>query len=1024
MLLEKICKDVLVTNEPARVACGAPDYILTKWDIPVGYIEAKDIGKKLDDKVYKEQFDRYRNSLDNLIITNYLDFWLYRNGELMTTIQIAMIDNGTIKPLPQNFKPFIDLIIDFSTHVSQSITSPSKLAKMMAGKARMLENVIERALTSEDDSYENDTLRDQMHAFQKILIHDITPSEFADIYAQTIAYGMFAARLHDPTLETFSRQEAHELIPKSNPFLRRLFGYIAGADIDERIIWIVDALADIFRATDIKKLLKNFGRTTAQHDPIIHFYETFLAEYNPKLRKSRGVWYTPEPVVNFIVRAVDDILKTDFELPQGLADTSKIKIKVDDKDAGFTAGGKQRQKEIDVHRVQILDPATGTGTFLAEVIKQVHAKFENMQGIWSGYVEEHLVPRLNGFEILMASYSMAHLKLDLLLNETGYKPTGNQKRFNIFLTNSLEEYHPDTGTLFATWLSAEANEANRIKRDSPIMVVLGNPPYAVSSSNKGEWIQSLLKDYKQELNERKINLDDDYIKFIRYGQHYIEKKGEGVLAYISNNSFTDGITHRQMRKNLLETFDKIYILNLHGNSKKKETTPDGKKDENVFDIQQGVSINLFIKTTKNRQHAQIFYADLYGKRTVKNEQLSVNNLKSIEWKKLICTSPYYFFVPKNFQAKNTYEQGFKVESLFLHYASGLQTKRDAVTIHYDKQSVEAVKRDFILLPEEEIRLKYDLPKDGRDWQINLAKIDLIENNPKQIQVVYKPFDKRFTFYTGKSKGFLAYPRADVSKHILHENNLTLHTMRQLSGTKEACEVLVTKDPILDRTLYSTNGTPYMFPLYLYPEKSSLQNERIPNLDMTIVNQIAQTLKLTFSFEKSKPRNEFAPIDILDYIYSVLYSPTYRETYREFLKIDFPCIPYPTDAKIFWKLVELGSELRKVHLLESPQVEQYITSYPHAGDNIVARKIVKKDFEVIDTEKGLGRIWINDEQYFDNVPVKAWEFYIGGYQPAQKWLKDRYRRTLEFENILHYQKIIVALSETGKIMEEIDTIFEF
>jgi hypothetical protein len=422
--------------------------------------------------------------------------------------------------LPEHHSEFTNLIKDFCTRAGQTIKSPKKLAEMMAGKARMLSEVIEKALTSDEQNHENSTLKDQMHAFKEILIHDITPKAFADVYAQTIAYGMFAARLHDPTLPTFTRQEAAALIPKSNPFLRKLFGYIAGIDVDDRIRWIVDGLADIFLACNVGEILKDYGKATKTEDPIIHFYETFLSEYDPALRKARGVWYTPQPVVDFIVRAVDDILKTEFNLPQGLADTGKTKIKVN-------VQGKKVEQEV--HKVQILDPATGTGTFLAEVVKHIHKRFEGQQGIWSQYVEQHLLPRLNGFELLMASYAMAHLKLDLLLTETGYQPTKDQ-RFRVYLTNSLEESHPDTGTLFASWLSAEANEANQIKRDTPVMVVLGNPPYSVSSSNKGGWIQNLLTVYKKELYEQKINIDDDYIKFIRYGQYFIDKNGSGILA--------------------------------------------------------------------------------------------------------------------------------------------------------------------------------------------------------------------------------------------------------------------------------------------------------------------------------------------------------------------------------------------------------------------------------------------------------------------------------------------------------------
>ena len=613
-LIESLIPEIRATNEPKRQSCGAPDFILTKKDIPVGFIEAKDIGDKdlegAKKTGNKEQFDRYKASLNNIIFTDYLDFHLYRDGQFIARIAIAEIHNSKIVPLPDNFTGFTALIKDFCTHIGQTINSPKKLAGMMAGKARLLADVIEKALTSDESNHEDSTLKDQMNAFKQILIHDITPKGFADVYAQTIAYGMFAARLHDPSISSFSRQEAAELIPKSNPFLRKLFGYIAGPDIDDRIKWIVDSLVDIFLACNVKDILSNYGSATKTEDPIIHFYETFLSEYDPKLRKARGVWFTPHPVVNFIVRAVDDILKTEFALPQGLADNSKTKVKVN-------LQGKQVEQEV--HRVQILDPAAGTGTFLAEVVKHIHKKFDGQQGIWSNYVETHLLPRLNGFELLMASYAMAHLKLDLLFTETGFKPTREQ-RFRVFLTNSLEEFHPDTGTLFANWLSAEANEANHIKRDTPVMVVMGNPPYAVSSSNKSKWIENLTSDYKKDLNERNIQpLSDDYIKFIRFGQHYIDKNGSGILAYISNNSFIDGIIHRQMRKHLLQSFDKVYILDLHGNAKKKEVCPDGSPDQNVFDIMQGVSINLFAKTGKKKANelGKVFHFDLQGKREFK-----------------------------------------------------------------------------------------------------------------------------------------------------------------------------------------------------------------------------------------------------------------------------------------------------------------------------------------------------------------------------------------------------------------------
>lgn len=1016
-LIRELVKGVEITNEPANVTdCGNPDYVITKGKIPVGYIEAKDIGKDLNGKQYKEQFDRYKKALDNLIITDYVWFLFFQNGELVHEIRIGEIENNIVKPLSDNFSEFENLIKSFCTYIGQTIKSSKKLAEMMASKARLLQNILGRAITSDEETQENTSLREQYKTFKNILIHDLSPKGFADIYAQTLAYGMFAARLHDATLDDFSRYEAAELIPKSNPFLRKLFGYIAGPDIDERILRTVDNLADVFRATNVEQLLKNFGKATQTHDPIIHFYETFLAEYDPKLRKARGVWYTPEPVVNFIVRAVDDILKTEFDLPQGLADTTKTKIKV-------PVQGSKKMQEIEVHKVQILDPATGTGTFLAEVVKFIYSKrFKAMQGAWSGYVDEHLIPRLNGFELLMASYSMAHLKLDMLLRDTGYKATKNQ-RFNIYLTNSLEEHHPDTGTLFSNWLSTEANEANHIKRDAPVMCVIGNPPYSVSSTNKSDWILNLLKDYKKDLNERKVNLDDDYIKFIRYGQYYIDKNGEGILAYISNNSFIDGITHRQMRKHILDCFDKIYILDLHGNSKKKETSPDGLKDENVFDITVGVSINILVKTGKKKKGlAEVKHIDLWGKRKSKYEELNQLNIKSASWNLLQMKKPEYFFIPKDFELESKYKKYFALDSLFPNYNSGIQTGKDEIVTDYDKNELLQRMTEVLSKDVQEMRRKYNL-KDTSGWSFTeFRTAELSESKLAKTQ--YKPFDSKYIYYDDKT---IKRPRLSTVKHLTKGENISLICMRQYSyEVPDYCYSFVSKEMVPDRFFMSYKGTPYICPLYLYTDYNTGQlltqpSGRTPNLNLEVVNKIAEKLGFIFTNEKEEAENTFAPIDILDYIYAILHSPTYREKYKEFLKIDFPRVPYPSDKTIFWQLVKLGKEIRQIHLFESPKVEDYITGYPIDGDNTVTTKIGQKDWEITDKEKQLGRIWINAEQYFENIPLTAWEFYIGGYQPAQKWLKDRKERTLNFDDILHYQKIIVALSETDRLMKEIDKI---
>lgn len=985
-LLETLVPDIIATNEPARIDCGAPDYVITKKDIPLGYIEAKDLDDNLDDKSHKEQFDRYRNSLNNLIITNYLEFRFYRDGQQVTIVRIGHIENGKVVANTENFQKFNDLIVNFCAYRGQTISSAAKLAKMMAGKARLLADVIKNALNSDDNSYDNRTLQDQMTAFQKILISDISKEEFADVYAQTIAYGMFAGRLNDTSLENFSRQEACECIPKSNPFLRNLFSYIAGPTLDDRIKWIVDDLADVFVAVDLHNILKDFGKATKTQDPIIHFYETFLSEYDPKLRKSRGVWYTPQPVVNFIVRAVDDILKQEFKLSEGLADTSKIKIKIKDTKYGNAKSGKKSAEiEKEVHRVQILDPATGTGTFLAEVIRQIHEKFIPMQGMWSSYVENHLLPRIHGFEILMASYAMAHLKLDLILKETGYIATKND-RLKVYLTNSLEEPHPDSGTLFASWLSQEAEEANEVKRDVPVMVVLGNPPYSGESSNKGEWITSLIDVYKQEptggrLQEKNPKwINDDYVKFIRYAEQFIEKNNTGVLAYINNHSFLDNPTFRGMRWHLLNTFDKIYILDLHGNAKKKETCPDGSKDENVFDIQQGVSINLFIKTDNKRkgQLAEVYHYDLYGKRESKYEFLAEHSLNSIDFNKLEHQVPYYFFVKKDFGLSKKYDKGFAVTDLFNVNSVGIVTAKDSILI---KDSIEEIKTS--------IEINYNI----------------IPDDTKIQKVLYRPFDSKYVYYDTK---YVERPRETVMKHFINRDNLGIVAKRGFTQL-EAMSCFISNS-IIDFRSWSCagmQGGDYIFPLYLYED---VDNSRRPNFSNDIIQKFADYLKLKFIPEKSDEEGTFASIDVLDYIYAVLHSPKYRETYKEFLKIDFPKVSYPTNNAKFWKLVELGSELRSIHLLESNKLNTLTIGYPISGDNIVS-KLKYED----------GKVYVNDTQYFENVPEIAWNIYIGGYQPAQKWLKDRKNKELTYDDIIHYQKIINALYLTDKLMLQIDEI---
>ena len=994
-LMQNLLPKLRIVNEPKREKCGAPDYIASRKDgMPVFYIEAKDIGDNdLDGRNphgHKEQFTRYKQALDYIIFTDYLDFHLYEHGEFIDSVRIAEVKGDKIVPINENEEKFLNLIEHIGNNAIQSITSASRLAKLMAGKARLLENIIEQAMNDDTESYANENLRGQYQAFKDVLIQELKPEDFADIYAQTIAYGMFAARLHDDTPEDFSREEAARLIPKTNPFLRQIFNNLAGNDLDERIAWVVDDLVTVFQATNLQKIMSSYSRDKLHHDPMIHFYEDFLSEYNPKLRKSKGVWYTPQPVVGFIVRAVDEILQKEFGLPEGLADYSMIEREVaveQSRDRRTTDGMKHEKRKF--HRVQILDPATGTGTFLAEVVNQIYDRYRDNQGIWQQYVEQHLLPRLNGFEILMASYAVAHIKLDMLLGETGYRHQ-TDKRLHVYLTNSLEESNNEPRTLFAQWLSREATEANVIKRDYPVMVMIGNPPYSGESQNKGKWIMSLMESYKKEpggksqLNERNPKwLNDDYVKFIRLAQDYIEKNGEGIIGFINPHGYLDNPTFRGMRWNLLKTFDKIYTIDLHGNSKKKETCPDGSKDENVFDIMQGVSINLFVKTGKKSKDelGKVYHKDLYGLRQNKYDFLDEVTIESVGYKELQPKEPMYFFVPKDFELQEEYDNGFKIDELFKVSSVSVVTANDSVLVDINENS---------------------LLKKVNEAFGNADKSFIERYN-------YRPFDDRYIYYDVQK---IERPRETTMRHM-KKPNIAILTCRQLAGN-EWLHVSVA-DGIVDdcRVSSKTKERGYVFPLYIYKENMG-KEECIVNFNKELYDNIAKGLNYLPCYGDNVRVDPISvyngvlyPQDLFDYIYAMLHSPSYRERYKEFLKIDFPRIPYPTNWEKFRDLVEKGEELRQLHLMEDLPHSTGV-SFPQAGT-----------LQVDCYRWEQNRVYINSEQYFEGVPESAWNFYIGGYQPAQKWLKDRKGITLSFEDVKHYQRIIYVLQQTERIMQEID-----
>ena len=791
-LLEAIEGGLNAVNDPKRSDIGAPDFQVLRHNTTIGFVEAKDIGIDLNKIEKSEQMSRYLAGFGNLILTDYLEFRWYVKGEHQQTVRIASVDKKRIRTDETQFDVLAHLLNSFVQVIVPTVNTARELAQRMAANAHLIRDLIFNDLQSEEPST---SLVGQREAFKKTLLPDIDNVQFADMYAQTIAYGLFAARVNyvgNPV--QFSRRGAGEDIPRTNPFLRKLFSSI-GLDLGDRVTFLVDVLADLLARTAMDDILKDFGKATRQEDPVVHFYETFLREYDPRLREQRGVYYTPEPVVSYIVRSVDHILRERFGRADGLADTDTL----------------------------ILDPATGTGTFLYFVMQQIHESFAGQAGIWSGYVREHLLRRIFGFELLMAPYAVAHMKLGLLLDELGYT-FGSEQRLGVYLTNTLEEAKKTSETLFAQFISEEADEAAAVKRDKPIMVVLGNPPYSGHSANTGEWISGLVRDYYfvdgKPLGERNPKwLQDDYVKFIRFGQWRIEQTGEGVLAFVTNHGYLDNPTFRGMRQQLMSAFTDIYIIDLHGNSKKKERTPDGNTDQNVFDIQQGVAIGIFVKERGKSGPAQVHHVDLWGLRDAKYAALLENDMQSMTWNTFEPQPPFYLFSPYNLDLWAEYETGWKITDAMSVNVLGFQTHRDKFAIDFDRESlhrrISAMRQQD--LSDEQFRMKY-LVNDNRDWKLASARANLrkMENWERDlIECAYRPFDQRPSYF---SEIAMDYPRRELMNHVAHRENISLLSSRQ-QATEGYRHCWATDTPANDCVISTTSREAnQVFPLYLYPEQ--------------------------------------------------------------------------------------------------------------------------------------------------------------------------------------------------------------
>jgi predicted helicase len=742
------------------------------------------------------------------------------------------------------------------------------------------------------------------------------------------------------------------------------------------------------------------------------------------------------------VKSVNEKLKAVFGLEYGLADTTTWAEMVSSGRAEYPVDpntGKTNKEWIDNIKgrafVQILDPATGTGTFIKHTIDIIYNEVKSKHNkdkikipwieYWNDYVYKNLLTRIYGFELMMASYSVAHMKLGMHLKSTGYKFEKNQ-RLNVYLTNSLEPYSSNSNAnLFFTSVGAESIGANEVKKNRFFSVIIGNPPYNAMSKNQNDWIMTLMEDYKKEpgpgnkkLKERNPKMiNDDYVKFIRLSQYLLERNKSGIIAFINPHGFINSDTFRGVRWSLVNNFNSIYICDLHGNTKKNISSSKGIKDENVFDITQGVGINIFVRNSKltSKNLGDVKYKSLVGNREFKYSYLSSNELTNIDFENIHLNEPKYNFI--NFKMKgDDYFSFIAINDLFRFNSTGLQTDKDDFCIKFQKEELMNQWKDIQDHNADELRIKYELGEDTSSWSLKNAISDIKKSKihiDKISLIQYRPFDIRYSYYTGNSNGFMGRPRRELVQHLTEISNCSLITIKNSRSSSGWNFIFASKFIPTKPTSITSLDANYVFPLYLNSDKTTkldFENNHL-NLNPEYISKIAKKLGIKFSDGQSIDDNSFSPFDIFDFVYGVLHSPSYREKYDELLKTDFPRIPYPKNQDIFWRLVKTGRELRQIHLLESASVDNIIISFPVLGNNEVLKS----------PEYNNNKVYINNEQYFDGVPEIAWNSYIGGYQPAQKWLKDRKGLSITAEEINHYKKIIIALIETTRIMNEIDKI---
>ncbi len=1048
---------------------GAPDFKISDEKGIVGYVETKKSGENLEHIIKSEQIKKYIQLSDNLLLTNYLEFIWIRKGKIELRESLCFLSdlqNKKFQVSTEKENSTENVINQFLKENSIGIGTAKELAHALATRTKILKDFLRETIQYQTDSQQQSPLTGLYNTFKTSISTDLTVSEFSDAFAQMLSYGIFLAKLnadsHSVAGEALSLRNAKYFIPKSFELIHELVGFIDNLENDEYTDtrWIVEEIITILNNIDVisiqstlsfnknkftPQLSENFELSESyelseswKSDPYLYFYEEFLSVYDAKLRKAKGVYYTPPEIVGFIIRGAGKLLETEFGVNQQFADSKKVTV---------------------------LDFATGTGTFVLEILKQILDSVPENSTQREILIREHILKNIYGFEYLIAPYTIAHLKLSQFLKDNNYEMQPKE-RLQIYLTNTIEPLNTQYNA-FVQALSKEGVTAQKIK-EKPILVITGNPPYSASSSNKNQFILNLINDYKKDLNERSLNsLSDDYVKFIRFAHHKIEKTGNGIVAVITNNSYLDGIVFRKMRQKLFEDFDKIYIINLHGNSLKKEG------DENVFDIRVGVSILFLIKSEKPIANKEIFYFSTKDNNLITRKQkfdyFKSTNLDELPFEKLKLSEPYFWFTNKNIDKNSNYYKFWNITDIFKVYSVGVGTKVDKISV--DTSKTRLSERVQIIINNKfklgELIREYSL-NEKTTWEYNRALKTTFDEN-KITEYDYRPFDQRYVFY---DNNFLSRSRKEVMDNFFNKQNIAIIAPRQ-SKLPDYRHAFIAKN-ISDESFLAGGrdlGAGVVFPLYLYSEQNgngngllfekqagrklnytddfksfiqthfteNVENESLRNelnnleenlqeqqqiLEMLLAGKsllieqqqnIIADIELNINQLKQQAQNNttnYQPSgeEVFYYIYAVLHSPTYREKYIEFLKIDFPKIPFVKSLAVFQKLSKLGEKLANAHLLNEIPA-QNIGEYPEKGTN-----------EVTKIEWANNCLYFNQKQFFGKVSEDIFNFKIGSYQVLAKYLKERKQQILSTAELERIIQIINIINFTLKQMEEIDEAY--